>query len=301
MKKRIITAIVAVAYAIVALLLNRTPIIILSLSIFAIISMFELAKVMKVKSKTVKIISAVYAALVPIFMSGEAAYKNIADYFGWNNNIPFNVSTVWRICIIAYVLTMLIAMLEHYKTMKFEEMATMIFGALAISYGLGLLGKFTFIDYYFAGFSHADGMFLIVYALVVCWTFDGGAYFIGRKLGKHKMAKNISPKKSWEGYFGGILVSEICSVGFYFLYYYVITGGTADKFVSCLAVAIASPFLSTLSILGDLSASTIKRNFGAKDFGNFFPGHGGVLDRFDSVLYVTPILYVLISLTVIGK
>jgi phosphatidate cytidylyltransferase len=60
-------------------------------------------------------------------------------------------------------------------------------------------------------------------------------------------------------------------------------------------VLIATPILSTLSVLGDLSASTIKRNFGAKDFGNFFPGHGGILDRFDSVLYVTPILYGLVS------
>ena len=66
-------------------------------------------------------------------------------------------------------------------------------------------------------------------------------------------------------------------------------------------IAIISPILATLSIMGDLSASTIKRNFGVKDFGNFFPGHGGVLDRFDSVLYVTPILYAILKVMVMIK
>ncbi len=296
MKKRLITAAVAIVYALVVIYFYDTPLLPISLCVFGIICMHELAGVMQIKSKAIIAFSMIYAGLIPLFMGGEAAYNRAALRFGWTVvELPFDMGIVWRITTIVYILAMLFALLEHYKTIRFEKTATMIFGALAIPYALNLLLRFSCLDYYFEKFTEGDGVFIFIYALIVCWTFDGGAYFIGSKFGKHKMAKNISPKKSWEGYFGGILFSEICCVAYYFLYN-TFAGDNKTTVINCLMIAVASPFLATLSILGDLSASAIKRNFGAKDFGNFFPGHGGILDRFDSVLYVTPIIYILINI-----
>lgn len=138
------------------------------------------------------------------------------------------------------------------------------------------------------------GIWLLVLLFVIAFTSDTGAYFVGTFLGKHKMAPKISPKKSWEGFFGGWVISVLCSVGLFLLCWQV-EGFVDEKGVFyTLYLYIPIVFLlAPLSVVGDLFASLIKRRCGIKDYGKLMPGHGGVMDRFDSVLFIAPLLYLI--------
>ena len=121
------------------------------------------------------------------------------------------------------------------------------------------------------------------------WGSDTGAYLVGRKIGKHKLAPALSPHKSIEGSIGGMLSAAIlCGL------YCWLSGKLDLKLIPafCLIGAIGSIF----GQLGDLAASSIKRYTGIKDYGNIMPGHGGVLDRFDSVLFTLPIIYIFVKI-----
>ncbi len=138
----------------------------------------------------------------------------------------------------------------------------------------------------------SHGIWLLVLLFVIAFTSDTGAYFVGTFLGKHKMAPKISPKKSWEGFFGGWLISILCSVGLFILCWEVEGAFYARGVFYTLYLYIPMVFLlAPLSVAGDLFASLIKRKCGIKDYGKLMPGHGGVMDRFDSVLFIAPLLY----------
>lgn len=117
------------------------------------------------------------------------------------------------------------------------------------------------------------GSEIILQILFVTWTFDSFAYIIGVKFGKNKILPSISPKKSWEGFIGGMIITIILT----FLYYQY----NEESFINYLLMAIIIPFLATL---GDFIESAYKREAGVKDSGNLIPGHGGMLDRMDSLL-----------------
>ncbi len=133
------------------------------------------------------------------------------------------------------------------------------------------------------------GITYVLLTMVIPWMSDTGAYFVGTFFGKHKMAPVISPKKSWEGFFGGWVVSIGSSA-----LYAVICNAFLSTDVSPLTFAIVALVLAPLSVCGDLFASVIKRQSGIKDYGNIMPGHGGVMDRFDSVVCIAPLLYILL-------
>ena len=125
------------------------------------------------------------------------------------------------------------------------------------------------------------------------WMADIGAFFAGSFLGKHKLCPEISPKKTVEGAVGGVIfcVAATCFIGW--LFTTLLYGGSVRvEYISLGCLAFIG---SLLSILGDLSFSLVKRNFGIKDYGTILPGHGGFLDRFDSVVFVSPLMLVFIS------
>ena len=135
------------------------------------------------------------------------------------------------------------------------------------------------------------GLWTLILLLVVAWMSDTGAYFVGTFLGKHKMAPKISPKKSWEGFFGGWLIAVLSAVGVFMLRPVIENMYGSGLFYALYFYLPVVFILAPLSVVGDLLASVIKRKCGIKDFGNIMPGHGGVMDRFDSVLLIAPILY----------
>ena len=136
------------------------------------------------------------------------------------------------------------------------------------------------------------GGYIYLYIFIGAWVTDTFAYFCGRFFGKHKLIPKVSPKKTVEGAIGGVI---FCALA-YVLYSLILekSYGLAPNY---LQIFLIGAVISVVSQLGDLAASAIKRNYGIKDFGSLFPGHGGVLDRFDSILAVTPVLFMLIGNT----
>jgi len=132
-----------------------------------------------------------------------------------------------------------------------------------------------------------NGVYLFALVFVASWVCDMFAYFVGRAIGKHKLIEEISPKKTVEGSIGGI----VCTTLAFALYGFIISlfEGPSPSYLVLVILGFA---LSIIAQFGDLICSLIKREHGIKDYGSIFPGHGGVLDRFDSVLAVAPILYV---------
>lgn len=136
-----------------------------------------------------------------------------------------------------------------------------------------------------------DGQILLLIPFIMAYCSDTGAYFIGVCFGKHKMCPNISPKKSWEGFFGGIAVAIVGMI----VYAYVLTR-TSDFRVNYVLALLYGLVGALGSVFGDLMMSVIKRQVGIKDYGKLIPGHGGILDRFDSVLITAPLTEVLLLL-----
>lgn len=144
------------------------------------------------------------------------------------------------------------------------------------------------------------GQYFYLLAFVGAWITDTFAYFTGMLLGKHKLIPDVSPKKTVEGAVGGVVFCTLSFVGFGLLYNHLWVAD-GEKSIPLLAMAIVGFIVSIVSQIGDLSLSLLKRKYGIKDFGKIFPGHGGVLDRFDSVLAVSIILTVsFVFLTALG-
>ena len=136
----------------------------------------------------------------------------------------------------------------------------------------------------------SNGKILVWYILIAAWGTDTFAYFVGSKFGKHKFSK-ISPKKSIEGAIGGTIGAVFIA-----LIYTFVINKFAGLDMSYLYIFLVIFILSILSQIGDLSASSIKRTVGIKDFGDLIPGHGGILDRIDSIIFIAPFAYFLLTI-----
>jgi len=136
-----------------------------------------------------------------------------------------------------------------------------------------------------------NGRFLILYVFTAAFASDTFAYFIGTKFGKNKLCVEISPKKTIEGSIGGILGVILC---FTILTY--IGNAYFSMNMNIIYMLVAGVIAGIAGQFGDLSASAIKRYCKVKDFGNIIPGHGGILDRFDSMLFVAPVMYMFLKL-----
>jgi len=160
---------------------------------------------------------------------------------------------------------------------KFAHIGAALFGMFAIPYAFG---AFLRIE------AMTDERGWLLLPFLFSFASDTGGYFAGRAFGKHKLAPKVSPKKTVEGSIGGIVGNVVAGVIF------AVTMGKGDGVLPMVLLAV---LCSVVAQLGDLSFSLIKREFGIKDYGKLFLEHGGVLDRFDSVLFVAPVLSVFLS------
>jgi phosphatidate cytidylyltransferase len=134
-----------------------------------------------------------------------------------------------------------------------------------------------------------DGTYWLLLSVSAVALADAGAYMVGKRFGAHKMSPRVSPKKSWEGFFGGIVFSALCTTFIAAMWHVrVPTISWQDGFILALVMSIFGP-------LGDLAESMFKRQFGVKDSGNLIPGHGGVMDRIDTWIWAAVICYYLIT------
>ena len=159
---------------------------------------------------------------------------------------------------------------------RFHQIAAVLFGGIAIGYSFS-----SFLRIYASGVSRA----YLLLPFILSFACDTFAYFTGLAFGRHKLAPKVSPKKTVEGSIGGLVGNVLCGL----LFAWVINrwfGGV----IRYEPMALLSLFCGVVAQIGDLSFSLIKREFGVKDYGKIFFAHGGVLDRFDSVLFVAPTL-----------
>lgn len=133
----------------------------------------------------------------------------------------------------------------------------------------------------------AAGAWWLLYVMFLVWGADSGAYLFGRLFGRHKLAARVSPGKTWEGFFGGLITSAL--MAWLFSLWAPLTVSTSTLLVCSLVAALAS-------VLGDLSESMFKREAGIKDSGNLIPGHGGIMDRIDSLTAAVPVFACLLLL-----
>jgi phosphatidate cytidylyltransferase len=178
----------------------------------------------------------------------------------------------------------MLAMLKGYSHTRFEQVAIAVFASLFVPYGFSIFIRLR--DMYV---NEQFGIYLIFYALLCALATDTGAQLGGMAFGKHKMSPNISPKKTIEGAACGIITSIVLNA-VAFLLYNRFGDAKLDAFGITVVMICCVP-ISFMGMMGDLSASVLKRNFDVKDFGKIFPGHGGVMDRFDSSMFTLPLTY----------
>ena len=224
------------------------------------------------------LISARFFAMKNAFPDSLSGYIEITDMIGLVNTLSYLSASA--LYVFAVITVMALIYVFTFKRFDFKQVSYAIVGALYTP---------LFVTSIFLIRCLNGGKYLFWLIFISSWICDTCAYLVGCNFGKHKMAPVLSPKKSVEGAIGGVVGSVIVAFIFaYFVQHKLFSGNNyaTEYMIICLVGACFSQ-------VGDLFASAIKRNNDIKDYGNLIPGHGGILDRFDSVIFVAPIVYVL--------
>lgn len=282
MKQRIITALVLLLVLALVVWQINTPLFVLVIAFLSAVAANEIMRCAKISNKFILVFGTAVAAVFPFFASPKVL-EPVVSADTWGLVISAVPSLVY---IIAIGLIMCLAMLKGYSHTKFEDVAIAFFGSICVPFAFSVFVRLRdmFINEQF-------GIYLIFFALICALGTDVGAQLGGMAFGKHKMCPNISPKKTIEGAACGIVTSIVLNA-VAFLLYNRLVDATLDAFGATVILICCVP-ISFMGMMGDLTASVLKRNFGVKDFGKIFPGHGGVMDRFDSVLFTLLLTYVM--------
>ncbi len=265
MRKRLITAAVSVAAVLLLLAFADTVAVSVAIAVLSVAAVFELFDVSSNKSnKILFVASAVYMAVLPFAVRGY-----------------IHVDTT--LLTVVYVLAFAVSIMRNFQGMNLERQFLCVGMTLIVAYGFS-----TIIN----TLDHAYGMYYFFVAAFCALITDTGAYFAGTLFGKHKLCPVLSPKKTVEGAIGGLVFCVIVVA----VYTGIYTNCSQDEIaVNYISLIIGTLLASVGGMMGDLFASAVKRFFGVKDYGNFFPGHGGVLDRVDSLMFSFPIIYSIIQ------
>lgn len=223
-------------------------------------------------------------------------YGQIFDTAGYNASTPIMVGGVILLAVMRgffpdlapAALTLLILTAMTWHLLDYEKGRDLAASDFAITVaGIVYLG---WIGAYLIDIRNLpDGLSWLALVLPATWLADTAAYFVGSRFGKHPLSPRLSPKKTWEGYWGGVILGTVGTAGLAVLWHNL--GGPE---VTWWQGAIIGAVLSVLTTLGDLGESMFKRQAGVKDSSNIIPGHGGVLDRIDSWLWAGALGYLLI-------
>ncbi len=274
MKQRIISAAVGIVLLTIVLILHQTIIFPVALSAIIGIILFELVRAiggLEFKLATVGVIA--YGVILPIL-----------NYFLQIGTNPL-LTTISEICMTGLLTLVFWDYMRHPKTFLVEQGAFMIASMLLVPNSICILLKLN---------CYENGLFYVVLGLCGAWIADSGAYFSGVAFGKTKLCPEISPKKTVEGFIGGLVSNTILFALIFFIYAKCVH--LEFSILQGLKAGLLGLVCAGISVLGDLTASVIKRQKGIKDYGNIMPGHGGLMDRFDSVLFVLPAFYFCITL-----
>lgn len=260
MKQRIVTAIVAMTIFIPFVLYGKWPFTLL-IYFLATIGLMELLR-MNRQFKEMGLFPSI-----------------LATFFTWVLLLPESdsiLSNFWysktEVVILFSMILLAYTVLSKNK-FTFDHASFILFTTIYISMG-----------FYFLNQTRAEGLNYILFVLFLIWATDTGAYFSGRAFGKKKLWPVISPNKTIEGAIGGIVSAVIVGIVFHLIHPFQFSMST---------VVVVTILISIVGQIGDLVASAYKRHYEVKDSGNLLPGHGGILDRLDSLLFVVPFLYLI--------
>ncbi len=272
LKTRLISAVVLIAILLVIVFFTPDWAFSLVVCALTFLIMSELTKVLRLETKPCIVITNYIFA---------AAYMVLGFL-----NLEIANTLLYLITMLFVMALMIIAILNHEKV-KFSDVCSSIF---LVFYSVVFLMHLTFIR------KLDSGIALLFMPIIGAYITDTGAYFTGMLMGKHKLIPAISPNKTVEGAVGGVIWTIVA-----FIIYGVIMTSMGHT-VNYLLLTVLAILCAVIAQFGDLSASVIKRNFSVKDFGHVIPGHGGFVDRVDSLMFVAPVVYYFITfLPVITK
>ena len=264
LQSRVLVAVIGVPVLVWVVLWAPSIVMLFALCLLAGIGAMELQKCVSggVKEKNLQEISAIYAVAVALWYYWQPEHMEML--------------------LVAEVVSAFCYAIVKAGEVKFSQTMAALFGSIAIGYSFS-----AFLRMEAAGIHRA----YLLLPFILSFACDTFAYFAGMAFGKHKMAPKVSPKKTVEGSIGGMAGNVVCGLIFAFVMDRWFGGSIGYGPMALLAL-----LCGIVAQVGDLSFSLIKREFGIKDYGHLFLEHGGVLDRFDSVLFVTPVIEIILSL-----
>ena len=267
MKTRITSAVTLTFFLIAIVVCNSAfpAALNLAIALISVLAVYEIVSALGLAKNLV--------LLVPSFLF-SAVFPFLSDPF-WHGAAYF-----------LYTVVIFGALIFYQPQITFREVGVIYSMSLLIPTALG-----TLISLREIGGSH--GMFYVIIGIFSAWAADVGAFFAGTFFGRHKLCPNISPNKTVEGAVGGLVLNVAAMLVFGYLFQAVYYAYRVR--VSYLSLLLIGVFGTGMSILGDLSFSLIKRSCHIKDFSEIIPGHGGILDRFDSVIFEAPFVYFLVQ------
>lgn len=272
MLKRTITAIVALAIFIPVLYFSDTFIFPVAMAFLSVTATFEMIKCVGLeKNIPVSVFSYLTAGVLPLI-----------PLFSADHSLSF----IFCGCVVYMIVMFTITVFSRGKLdYTISASAFMSVFYISVSFSCIVLLR-------------GEGKYLYLLVFIGPWMSDTFAYIFGKLLGRNKLIPNISPKKTVEGSIAGVLFAAIS-----FVIYAIIIKTFFDKTATphYLLLAMSGAVVSIISQIGDLTASVIKRRFGIKDYGWIFPGHGGVMDRFDSVILTAPVLYIISQIPIFAN
>lgn len=208
---------------------------------------------------------------------GIIGYLGVAAYYVM---LYFELTDYWLMLVLFMLVAVMATYVFAFPKYKADAVMVVIFGFFYVAVMLSCVYRIRQLN---------DGIYLVWMVFLCSWISDTCAYLVGVTMGKHKFVPNLSPKKTIEGVIGGIVGSVLLGA-----VYGLILKNYTTAFENPVPVCMIIGGIGALvSMIGDLAASAIKRNYDIKDYGRLIPGHGGILDRFDSVIFVAPIIYYL--------
>ncbi len=257
------------AFMFVELYFVPTWVLALSISVLSVMSVLELLWFSGyIKNFVLIMVASLSAFLIPIW-----SYLNLPQVM------------IYFALFLLIVLLFVVSMASKKRRIPFDKLCAALFGATVIPWFLSAISRIA---------ETPDGRFVLLLPFIAAFATDTFAYYFGMAIGRHKLAPVISPKKTLEGAIAGVIGSVLVAV-----IYGLIVAFFFKCNVNYLMVMLFVAAGSILSQCGDLSMSFIKRGFQIKDFGSIFPGHGGILDRCDSLLFAAPAFEIMLRLTTV--
>lgn len=257
-KTRLLSGILLVIIALVTIITGG-PVLFATILAISLIGLTEIYKVLGIQNK----------------LLGYVGYTATLAYYGM---ILTGYLSAFSLLIVVFLIVILAVYVFTYPTYRSEEITLAFFGMFYVAVMLSYVYQVRMLE---------QGAFLVWLVFLCSWGCDTCAYCVGMLFGKHKMAPVLSPKKSVEGGIGGVLGAALLGAIYAVAINRFATGADANVVQYALICGVGG----MISQVGDLAASAIKRNHNIKDYGKLIPGHGGILDRFDSVIITAPIIF----------